>query len=218
MGKRKRQAQEEQSEERVGPVAGEADARDVEEPTETDSAEPGAAEFGPEEASASDQTEAEQPDGVVTALRAELDALNDRYLRLAAEFDNFRKRTLRERTELRERAQADLARQLLETLDDLGRVTALEASNASVHDVIEGIHMVERKLLQELEQAGFERVGVQGEPFDPNHHEAVATHPASEREAPGTIGNVLQPGYRLGSVLLRPARVVVLVDAEPDEE
>jgi molecular chaperone GrpE len=118
--------------------------------------------------------------------------------------------------QLRERAQADLARQLLETLDDLGRVTALEAANASVHDVIEGIHMVERKLLQELEQAGFERVGAPGEPFDPNHHEAVATHPASEQQAPGTIGNVLQPGYRLGNVLLRPARVVVVVDNEPD--
>jgi molecular chaperone GrpE len=141
-------------------------------------------------------------------------ALNDRYLRLAAEFDNFRKRTVRERAEWRERAQADLARQLLETLDDLGRVTALEAENVTVHDVIEGIHMVERKLLQELEQAGFERVGSRGEPFDPNHHEAVATQPATDEAPAGTVGTLLQPGYRLGNVLLRPARVIVTVDSE----
>ena len=151
----------------------------------------------------------------VEQLQGELDGLNDRYLRVAAEFDNFRKRTLRERAELRERAQADFARQLLETLDDLARVTALEAKNVTVHDVIEGIHMVERKLMQELERTGFERVGTTGEAFDPNHHEAVATQPADGEAVPGTIGNVLQPGYRLGNVLLRPARVVVVVDG-PD--
>jgi molecular chaperone GrpE len=144
----------------------------------------------------------------------EIAALNDRYLRLAAEFDNFRKRTVRERTEWRERAQADLARQLLETLDDLGRVTALEARKVTVHDVIEGIHMVERKLLQELEQAGFERVGSLGEPFDPNYHEAVATQPATDEAPAGTVGTLVQPGYRLGNVLLRPARVIVTVDSE----
>jgi len=148
----------------------------------------------------------------VKSLQQELDGLNDRYLRLAAEFDNFRKRTVRERAELRERAQADFARKLLETLDDLGRVTALEAANASVHDVMEGIHMVERRLMQELEHTGFERVGAAGDVFDPNHHEAVATRPAEGEAVAGTIGTVLQPGYRLGNVLLRPARVVVLVD------
>jgi molecular chaperone GrpE len=154
----------------------------------------------------------------VEALKSELEAHNDRYLRLAAEFDNFRKRTIRERMEVRERAQADFARQLLETLDDLGRVAALEAENVTVHDVIEGIHMVERKLLQELELAGFERVGSPGESFDPNHHEAIATQPASGDSEAGTVGSVVQPGYRLGNVLLRPARVVVLVDTEQGGE
>ena len=161
-------------------------------------------------------TEPEAP--AVLALKSEVEGLNDRYLRLAAEFDNFRKRTIRERTEIRERAQADFARQLLETLDDLGRVAALEAENASVHDVIEGLHMVERKLLRELEQAGFERVGSPGDSFDPNNHEAIGTRPASDDGEAGTVGNVVQPGYRLGNVLLRPARVVVLVDAEQGEE
>jgi len=175
----------------------------------------------PEQAEGVDEAvlEEELPDfeAAVESLQEELAGLNDRYLRLAAEFDNFRKRTLRERGELRERAQADFARKLLETLDDLGRVAALEAANASVHDVIEGIHMVERRLMQELEHTGFERVGAAGEAFDPNHHEAVATQPALGAAVPGTIGTVLQPGYRLGNLLLRPARVVVLVDDQDPE-
>lgn len=203
-------------EETGAPRATEADGPEAGEPR-SQPPEPDSVDYEARGAEAAEDTQAGLA-GEVEALRTELDALNDRYLRLAAEYDNFRKRTVRERTELRERAQADFARQLLETLDDLGRVAALEAENASVHDVIEGIHMVERKLLQELEHAGFERVGAAGEPFDPNHHEAVATHPASERQEPGTIGNVLQPGYRLGNVLLRPARVVVVVDAEPQGE
>lgn len=163
--------------------------------------------------------------GVESAPVSELDAareafsnLNDRFLRLAAEFDNFRKRTVRERAEWRERAQADFARQLLETLDDLGRVAALEAGNATVHDVIEGLHMVERKLLQELERTGFERVGTPGEPFDPNHHEAIATQPATDESPAGTVGTLVQVGYRLGNVLLRPARVIVMVETEDEAE
>lgn len=190
--------------------SGQAEPTAIESPAEQPSR--GAADLPPE-AVAEEQIPALE--SAVERLQTELDGLNDRYLRLAAEFDNFRKRTLRERSDVRERAQADFARQLLETLDDLARVTALEAGNVTVHDVIEGIHMVERKLMQELERTGFERVGVAGEAFDPNHHEAVATQPAAGEATPGTIGNVLQPGYRLGNVLLRPARVIVVVDG-PD--
>lgn len=178
----------------------------------------GAQDTGPDAGNAAESGGQSEAAAALDAVNAELSSLNDRYLRLAAEFDNFRKRTVRERAEWRERAQADFARQLLETLDDLGRVAALEASNASVHDVIEGIHMVERSLLQELERTGFERVGTPGEPFDPNHHEAIATQPATDETPAGTVGTLVQPGYRLGNVLLRPARVIVTVDAEDDAE
>lgn len=211
MGKRKH-LEHEISTEAPEPAAasGQAEPADVGSPAEQP--EPGTT-GGPPEAVVDEQLPALE--SAVEHLQGELDGLNDRYLRLAAEFDNFRKRTLRERSEIRGRAQADFARQLLETLDDLARVTALEAGNVTVHDVIEGIHMVERKLMQELERTGFERVGVAGEVFDPNHHEAVATQPAAGEAVPGTIGNVLQPGYRLGNVLLRPARVIVVIDG-PD--
>ena len=184
-----------------------------------DAPQPVGADDGvPDEVEAVDPAVQSAIESDLDATKAELSDLNDRHLRLAAEFDNFRKRTVRERAEWRERAQADFARQLLETLDDLGRVAALEASNASVHDVIEGIHMVERKLLQELERTGFERVGTLGEPFDPNHHEAIATQPATDEAPAGTVGTLVQPGYRLGNVLLRPARVIVTVESEDDAE
>jgi molecular chaperone GrpE len=156
----------------------------------------------------------EPPEEAVRRLREELDGLNDRYLRLAAEFDNFRKRAIRERGELRHRAQGDLVRGMLEGLDDLGRVADLQADETRVGDVIEGVRLVERKLLQELGQMGLERVGSKGEVFDPNQHEAVGALPLSGDGEEGTVGAVLQPGYRFAGGLVRPARVMVLVATE----
>ncbi len=150
----------------------------------------------------------------VVRLQEQLDEANDRYLRLAAEFDNYRKRIAREQAEARARAQGDVVRRLLEALDDLERVAGLEESDATVHDVVTGVHMVERKLQQELEVLGTERVAAEGEPFDPNFHEAIGALPVSEDAEPGTIAAVVQRGYRLGTTLLRPARVLVYVDQE----
>jgi molecular chaperone GrpE len=157
----------------------------------------------------------EPPDEAIRRLKGELDTVSDRYLRLAAEFDNFRKRVTRERTELRARAQGDLVRRILDSLDDLTRVSAINGTVANLQDVVNGVDLVERKLLRELEEAGLERVGAAGEIFDPNVHEAVGTMPASEEAPPGTIGTVTQLGYRFGGTLLRPARVMVLVEDEP---
>ncbi len=142
----------------------------------------------------------------------------DRHLRLAAEFDNFRKRTSRERTEIWSRAQADVVSSILDALDDLGRVAHLEPDQTTVADVISGVELVERKILRELEGAGLKRVGVSGEAFDPNHHEAVATAPAPNAKQDNTVAAVLQPGYRFGGVLLRPARVRVFVLMESQDD
>ena len=150
----------------------------------------------------------------VRRLTTELEELNDRHLRLAAEFDNYRKRMIKERADMRERAQAELVRDMLEAIDDLNRVTSLDHGEAGVRDVLDGVELVERKLHAELERLGVERVGTEGEVFDPNGHEAVGTMPANSPEQDGTIAFVLQPGYRFGSVLLRPARVNVFVVAE----
>ena len=75
--------------------------------------------------------------------------------------------------------------------------------------MIKGVELVERKMLKELEAAGLERVGDVGEPFDPNHHEAVGSLPAPSAEEDHTVGAVLQPGYKFSGALIRPARVQV---------
>jgi molecular chaperone GrpE len=156
----------------------------------------------------------EPAEEAVKRLAGELEELNDRHLRLAAEFDNYRKRMLKERAEMRERAQAELVRDMLEAIDDLNRVTSLDHGEAGVKEVLDGVEMVERKLHAELERLGVERVGTAGEVFDPNGHEAVGTMPANSSEQDGTIAVVMQPGYRFGSVLLRPARVNVFIAPE----
>lgn len=153
----------------------------------------------------------EPPAEAVKRLESEVEALNDRYLRLAAEFDNYRKRVVRDRAELRERSQAELLRDVLEALDDLGRVTELTPEDANVADVLQGVEMVERKLLDELMRAGMERLGEEGEVFNPHEHEAVGSLPTDEEALDGTVAEVLQVGYRFGGALLRPARVIVNV-------
>ena len=160
----------------------------------------------------------EPPDQALERVTGELEELNDRYLRLAADFDNFRKRVTRERSQMRAQAQADLVRDVLEALDDLERVTSHEASHGNVQEVIAGVEIVEKKLMSELERMGLERVGGAGVRFDPNEHEAVGALPAPSAEQDGTVAAVLQPGYRFGGMLLRPARVQVYIAMEPAGE
>jgi molecular chaperone GrpE len=147
----------------------------------------------------------------IRRLQDELDQVKDQYLRLAADMDNFRRRTAKERTETWARAQADVVANVLDALDDLGRVAHLDPSRTNSQDILVGVEMVERKFLKELEGAGLERVGNVGEAFDPNRHEAVSTVAAPTREQDHTVSAVFQPGYRFGGALLRPARVQVQI-------
>lgn len=142
-------------------------------------------------------------------VRAEIDQLRDRLLRLQAEFDNFRKREARERAAAWARAKGDLSQKLLTALDDLQRFAALDPSETDTATVVEGVGMVERKLLETLEREGLSPVGEVGEPFDPNVHEALSVLPAPSPEEDGTVANVVSPGYQFGNQLLRPARVQV---------
>jgi molecular chaperone GrpE len=159
----------------------------------------------------------EPGDETVRRLTGQVEELNDRLLRLAAEFDNFKKRTQRERSETRARAQAEVVSGVLDTLDDLGRVAHLDPEATSARDLLAGIELVERKLLRELTGAGLERVGAPGDAFDPNSHEAVASLPAPDVAQDHRVAAVLQPGYRFGGALLRPARVSVYVWQDPAE-
>jgi molecular chaperone GrpE len=133
----------------------------------------------------------------------------DRYLRLAAEYDNYRKRSAKERQDAGTRAQADLVRQLVEALDDVARFAHIDPATTDAATVVQGVDMVEKKLLKSLGAAGLEVINPVGETFDPALHEAVATEPTSAREDDHVVSRVYQPGYLFKSQLLRPARVVV---------
>ena len=141
---------------------------------------------------------------------SELATLRERHLRLAAEFDNYRKRVERERGESFVRAQAQLVERLLEPLDDLQRIADFDPATTSPTALHEGAEMVEKKFLRVLEAAGLETLDADGgKPFDPTVHEALTTVPAESDAEDDTVAQVYQKGYRFKGVLLRPARVVV---------
>jgi len=133
----------------------------------------------------------------------------EKYLRLAAEFDNFRRRANRDRQEAGGRAQADLVRQMLDALDDLARFAHVDPASINPATIVEGVNMVEKKMLKALGAAGLEIVNPAEERFDPAKHEAVSIEMTTTAEADGQVARVFQPGYLFNGQLLRPARVVV---------
>jgi molecular chaperone GrpE len=133
-------------------------------------------------------------------------APDDSYLRLAADFDNYRKRVAREQVELTRRVNERILNELLPVLDDLER--ALEA--AAEHEeakLEEGVRLVHRSLLGLVERHGLSEIETEGA-FDPHVHEALLAQPGEGAEE-GSVLQVLQKGYRLGDKVLRPARVIV---------
>ena len=139
--------------------------------------------------------------------------LKDRHLRLAAEFDNYRKRSTRERAELADRAQASFVAKLLDVLDDLDRLVASDPTTP-LPTLREGLSAVDRKLWKELQDAGVERIDPVGTAFDPALHEAVSTTPTSDRSNDHVVSATFQPGYRFKGTLIRPARVQVYSDQQ----
>jgi molecular chaperone GrpE len=144
----------------------------------------------------------EDPLAQVTRERDQyLDALQ----RLKAEFDNFRKRTVREQSQLHARASERLLKELLPIQDDLERAL-VAAEHHEEAKLEEGVRLVHRALGEALRREGLEEIGTDG-PFDPHVHEALLSQPSEAAE--GTVIDVVQKGYRLGERVLRPARVVV---------
>ncbi len=142
----------------------------------------------------------------VTDAESKRDEYLDDLQRLAADFDNYRKRVLRDQETIFRRASAGLVEKLLPVLDDLER--ALDA--AEHHDqakVVDGVRLTRSALVATLIAEGLEEIDTSGA-FDPHVHEALLTQPATGVE-PGSIVQVAQRGYRIGDVVLRPARVVV---------
>ena len=117
---------------------------------------------------------------------------------------------MRERTKTRARAQAELIERLVDALDDLARFAHVDPAQTDAKTIHDGVDMVERKFWKQLDAVGVTRIDQTGVPFDPNVHEAVTMQPAAQAAQDHTVGAVLQPGYKLGDALIRPARVVVL--------
>jgi molecular chaperone GrpE len=139
----------------------------------------------------------------------ELEEQRDKYLRLAAEYDNYRRRTLRERQEVGGRAQADLVKLLVDPLDDLARFAHIDPASTDAGAIVQGVDMVERKIMKALAAAGLQVINPVNQVFDPALHEAVSTERALSPEDDHLVARVYQPGYVFNGQLLRPARVVV---------
>jgi molecular chaperone GrpE len=168
----------------------------------------------PEEALAEDAA-ADAPEVDLQQLTARAEKA-DEYLELAqrtkADFENYRRRAAREAAAAQDRGVAKLAKELLPAVDNLDRALAAaeaagEGDNGTA-TLVSGIKLVHADVIAALGRAGIQPFSPQGEPFDPQHHEAVAQQ-AVEGTQPGTVIEVYQRGYRLGDSILRPARVVV---------
>jgi molecular chaperone GrpE len=144
------------------------------------------------------------PDGI----RRERDEFQDLLLRKIAEFDNYRKRTERERRDFNERAAADLIAELLPLVDNLERALAAETGEPGADAYRTGVELIHKQLLDVLARRGVTPIDPLGAPFDPHLHEAVAREHGSDRPE-GEVVAVFSRGYALGDRLLRPAMVKV---------
>ena len=146
----------------------------------------------------------------IERLESELDELRDIHLRKLAEFDNFRKRTDRERVEIKRHANEELVREILPVLDNFER--ALEhRAESDVGAFREGVEMIAKQLWDTLERQGVEVIDPMGEQFSPEYHEAVHRIEDESLE-PGTVASVLAKGYVCNGRLVRPAMVGVVSD------
>lgn len=155
----------------------------------------------PEEEAAAEPSDLEKA-------HAERDRMRDQLLRIAADFDNFKKRSRKEIEEVRRRAIEDTLREILPVIDNLERASEAMAGATDVSAVSDGVRMVLRGFDEVADRLGLKRVPTVGNLFDPTCHDAMQQEETDDH-APGTIVNEVVPGYVLGERLLRPAMVVV---------
>jgi molecular chaperone GrpE len=140
--------------------------------------------------------------------RADADAFRDKFLRTAADFDNYRKRARRDVEDAERRSRETLLRELLPVFDNLERAVTHASHATDAKAVVDGVRMVLRQFLDTLDRIGIRRVPTVGAAFDPNLHEAIQQLETVE-QPPGTIVAEVQAGYQMGERLIRAAMVVV---------
>lgn len=142
-------------------------------------------------------------------VKAEFDAMEDKFLRASAEIANITSRNRNERELLQKYRSQDLGKKVLPAIDNLERAMAAEVTDEQSQSLKKGVEMVLESLRHALKEEGIEEIPAKGEAFDPGLHQAVQTIPATEDQEADTIVEVLQKGYRLHDRVLRPSMVIV---------
>jgi molecular chaperone GrpE len=145
----------------------------------------------------------------IEELESELSESKDKYLRLFAEFDNYKKRTMKERVEMMKTAAQDTIQSLLPVLDDFDRAKHAADDEQSEETFSEGISLVYHKLYNILNNRGLKAMESTGEVFDPELHEGITEIPAPDEEMKGKVIDTVEKGYYLGEKIIRHAKVVI---------
>ena len=155
------------------------------------------------------QEDVQQEDEAVKVLEARVAEVNDKYVRLAAEFDNYRRRTARERLDLIATAGEDIIKGMLPVLDDCERALQVLRESDADKSAIEGTELIYNKLMTFLKGRGLSVIEALGKELDTDYHEAVAQLPVQEKKQKNRIVDVIQQGYKLNDKVIRFAKVVV---------
>ena len=185
-----------------------ADAEAAEQTAETQEGEQGAPEPA-EEAAAEAATEEEKLLKALAEAEAKYNDLHDKYLRQMAEFENYRKRTLKEKSEIILNGSANLMTAVLPVLDDMDRALDAMAKTDDAESCREGFKLIAAKFRTTLEQNGLKKIDTESQPFDTDFHEAIAMVPATDDVPKGQVIDCVQTGYKLNDKVIRHAKVVV---------
>jgi molecular chaperone GrpE len=164
----------------------------------------------PAEDTATDESQSQE------SLQAALDKSKRDYLYLLAEFDNFRKNSIKERSDLLKFGAERFVRDLLGVLDNFERALQSNSEGENAQKFREGIHLISEELNSLLAKHGVEAVKSEGQPFDPTVHEALSSEP-TDSHPPGTVTRVFKKAYKLHDKLVRPAQVVVATEPPKDK-
>ena len=164
---------------------------------------------GKEEKTTDEQSAEEQPADEVEKLQNELDSLKDKYLRLSAEFDNYRKRTMKEKAELILNGGEKCISSILPIVDDFERALKNMETAEDVAAVKEGVELIYNKFMTVLGQNGVKPIETKEQPLNTDYHEAIAVIPAPAEELKGKVLDCVQTGYTLNDKVIRHAKVVV---------
>lgn len=162
-----------------------------------------------EEKTTDKQSAEEQPADEVEKLQNELDSLKDKYLRLSAEFDNYRKRTMKEKAELILNGGEKCISSILPIVDDFERALKNMETAEDVAAVKEGVELIYNKFMTVLGQNGVKPIETKEQPLNTDYHEAIAVIPAPAEELKGKVLDCVQTGYTLNDKVIRHAKVVV---------